>query len=192
VTTDQYCSEPKFLNIYWRLKSPLFEESCLSFQRSECTAGLTVAKILCVLYFKDFSVLTVWTKKKIKNNDTTFAFYIENICGLIWKPWNQTYSPEPEFLMVRTKWSRCRDVILEGRTIELGNRWGREKGMGREWGGQFTSNLGPGWTRIAPHRKEGFQVRGTQVQGELSRGCAMCLVLSSCTYVSCYCVNVAN
>jgi hypothetical protein len=33
--------------------------------------------------------------------------------------------------------------------------------MGREWGGegQFTSNLGPGWTRIAPHREEGFQVR---------------------------------
>jgi hypothetical protein len=32
--------------------------------------------------------------------------------------------------------------------------------MGREWGGggQFTSNLGPGWTRIAPRRKEGFQV----------------------------------
>ena len=32
--------------------------------------------------------------------------------------------------------------------------------MGRDWGGegQFTSNLGPGWTRIAPHRKEGFQV----------------------------------
>ncbi len=29
-----------------------------------------------------------------------------------------------------------------------------------EWGegGQFTSNLGPGWTRIAPHAKEGFQV----------------------------------
>jgi hypothetical protein len=26
----------------------------LSFQRSECTAGLTMAKILCVLYFKDF------------------------------------------------------------------------------------------------------------------------------------------
>jgi hypothetical protein len=33
-------------------------------------------------------------------------------------------------------------------------------GMGRErgGGGQFTSNLEPGWTRIAPHRKEGFQV----------------------------------
>ncbi len=36
---------------------------------------------------------------------------------------------------------------------------GRENGMVREWGGEFTSNLGPGWTRIAPHRKEGFQVR---------------------------------
>jgi hypothetical protein len=76
--------------------------------------------------------------------------------------------------------------------------------MGREWGGggQFTSNLGPGWTRITPHRKEGFQVSkrdsGTsgvvkgRHQGELSRGCAMCLVLSSCIYVLCYCVNVAN
>jgi hypothetical protein len=45
--------------------------------------------------------------------------------------------------------------------------------MGREWGGggQFTSNLGPGWTRIAPHRKEGFQVsKRTRVQRELSRG----------------------
>ncbi len=84
--------------------------------------------------------------------------------------------------------------------------------MGKEWGGggQFTSNLGPGWTRIAPHRKEGFQVskrdlgirgvirgiimgvsKGNQ-QGELTRGWARCLVLSSCIYVSCYCVNVAN
>jgi hypothetical protein len=41
--------------------------------------------------------------------------------------------------------------------------------MGREY-------LGPGWTRIAPHRKEGFQVskrdsgtRGVN-QGELARG----------------------
>jgi hypothetical protein len=50
--------------------------------------------------------------------------------------------------------------------------------MGREWGGggQFTSNLGPGWTRIAPHRKEGFQVSkrdsGTKetIKGELLRG----------------------
>ncbi len=62
---------------------------------------------------------------------------------------------------------------------------GQENRMGREWGGggQFTSNLGPGWTRIAPHRKEGFQVskrdsgaRGVikgSYQGELARGCAM-------------------
>jgi hypothetical protein len=45
--------------------------------------------------------------------------------------------------------------------------------MGREWGGggQFTSNLGPGWTRIAPHIKEGFQVsKRTRAQGELSMG----------------------
>ncbi len=76
--------------------------------------------------------------------------------------------------------------------------------MGREWGGggQFTSNLGPGWTRITPHRKEGFQVSkrdsGTRgviqgnYQGELPRGCAMCLVLSTYTYVLCYRVNVAK
>jgi hypothetical protein len=32
--------------------------------------------------------------------------------------------------------------------------------MWREWGGggQFTSNLGPGWTRIAPRKEEGFQI----------------------------------
>jgi hypothetical protein len=37
--------------------------------------------------------------------------------------------------------------------------WNGE-GMGREWEGvgQFTSNLGPGWTRIAPRKEEGFQV----------------------------------
>ncbi len=54
--------------------------------------------------------------------------------------------------------------------------------MGREWGGggQFTSNLGPGWTRIAQHKEEGFQVskrdscaRGVikgSYKGEISRG----------------------
>jgi hypothetical protein len=32
--------------------------------------------------------------------------------------------------------------------------------MGRErgGGGQYTSNLGPEWTGVAPHAKEGFQV----------------------------------
>ncbi len=41
-----------------------------------------------------------------------------------------------------------------------GNPGGWEIGMRREWGGggQFTSNLGPGWTRIAPRKEEGFQV----------------------------------
>ncbi len=92
--------------------------------------------------------------------------------------------------------------------MNWGNRWGAGKGnregMGK--GGQFTSNLGPGWTRIAPHRKEGFQVSKRDLvtkgvgkgsikgsyQGELTGDCAICFVLSSCIYVSCYCVNVAN
>ncbi len=72
--------------------------------------------------------------------------------------------------------------------------------MGREWGGggQFTSNLGPGWTRIAPLKEEGFQVsrrdsgesgvvKGNQ-QGELARGINKGLrhdlVSSTCIYVS--------
>ncbi len=42
---------------------------------------------------------------------------------------------------------------------------GNGEGIGRR-GGQFTSNLGAGWTRIVPHRKEGFQVS----KGELARG----------------------
>ncbi len=64
-------------------------------------------------------------------------------------------------------------------------------GREREGGGQFTSNLGPEWTGIAPHTKEGFQVserdlgsrEGRQAKGKLIRGiikgtrqgvCAMC------------------
>ncbi len=41
---------------------------------------------------------------------------------------------------------------------------GNHLGAGREWGGkggrggQYTSNLGPEWTGIAPHAKDGFQV----------------------------------
>jgi hypothetical protein len=75
--------------------------------------------------------------------------------------------------------------------------------MGREWGGggQFTSNLGPEWTGIAPHTKEGFgnkggspgkgEIKKGNYQGGLSRGlCA--LILSTCIFVSCYCVYVAN
>ncbi len=42
--------------------------------------------------------------------------------------------------------------------------WGTVGGGKREWGGkgegggQFTSNLGPERTGVAPHAKEGFQV----------------------------------
>ncbi len=55
-----------------------------------------------------------------------------------------------------------------------------------EWGGggQFTSNLGQGWTTIAPHRKEGFQVserdsgarEGRQPKGRLTKGISKGLV----------------
>jgi hypothetical protein len=71
--------------------------------------------------------------------------------------------------------------------------------MAREWegGGQFTSNLGPGWMVIAPHKEEGFQVskrdsrkRGSSKgnwQGELARGINKGLhhdlVLLTCVYV---------
>ncbi len=81
------------------------------------------------------------------------------------------------------------------------------KGNG-EGGGQFTSNLGPGWTRIAPHRKKGFQVskrasvtKGVikgNWQGELTRGVnrelrhMLYVVIFYIQYVSYYCVNVAN
>jgi hypothetical protein len=80
--------------------------------------------------------------------------------------------------------------------------------MGKEWGGggQFTSNLGPGWTRIAPHRKEGFQVSKRDSvakgvikgnwQGELTRGVNRELhhmlhivILYICIML---CVNMAN
>ncbi len=93
--------------------------------------------------------------------------------------------------------------------MEWGTVGGREKGMGRErgGGGQFTSNLGPEWTAVAPHAKEGFQVskrdsgtgRVHQAKGELSRGiikgirrgvCAMCSHILSTLYILCYCVYV--
>jgi hypothetical protein len=35
---------------------------------------------------------------------------------------------------------------------------GTWNGEGLGGGGQFMSNLGPGWTRIAPRKEEGFQV----------------------------------
>ncbi len=104
--------------------------------------------------------------------------------------------------------------------MNRGNCWGagKEDGEGRgregggkgEGGGQYTSNLGPEWTGIAPHAKGGFQVskrdsgtgegfsrqRGNH-QGGLSRGyqedCAMCSYIMPTLYISCQsCVCRAN
>jgi hypothetical protein len=60
----------------------------------------------------------------------------------------------------------------------VGKGNGEGKGRERGGGGQFTSNLGPERTGIAPQTKEGFQVserdlgtgEGHQAKGELSRG----------------------
>ncbi len=84
--------------------------------------------------------------------------------------------------------------------------WGTVGGGKREWGGngegevslQATWDPPPGWTRIAPHRKERFQVSerdsGTRgvIKGTRQGVAPYALTLSTCTYVSCYCVNVAN
>jgi hypothetical protein len=79
---------------------------------------------------------------------------------------------------------------------------GREEEGGR---GQFTSSLGPEWTGIAPHGKEGFQVsRGTreqgrvlQAKGELSRGFIKGLLrelrhVLSCNVKPVYCAIVCT
>ncbi len=87
--------------------------------------------------------------------------------------------------------------------------WGtvgeREKRMGREGGkgGQFTSNLGPEWTGIAPRTKEGVQVskRGSGTGEGLSRQRGITKRISKgivprasdimpTLYISCNCVCV--
>jgi hypothetical protein len=50
--------------------------------------------------------------------------------------------------------SRCR---LSRAHNWSGEAWG-DGNLGWEGGCKFMSNLGPGWTRIAPHKEEGFQV----------------------------------
>jgi hypothetical protein len=98
---------------------------------------------------------------------------------------------------------------MKEHTIRMGNRWGagKENGGEGEGGGQFTSNLGPEWTGVAPHANEGLQVSkrdsGTEggffmqrgnYQGDSSRGyqgdCAICSHIMSTLYISCYCVYV--
>jgi hypothetical protein len=54
-------------------------------------------------------------------------------------------------------------------------KWGtigeRDKRMGKEGEGQFTSNLGPEWTGVAPQKmRDSKQVRGTREQGRDSLG----------------------
>ncbi len=60
---------------------------------------------------------------------------------------------------------------MEWGTVGAGNGNGEGRTRGR---GQFTSNLGPEWTGIAPHAKEGFQVRqrdsGTGEGSSVRRG----------------------
>ncbi len=85
--------------------------------------------------------------------------------------------------------------------------WGTVEGGKREWGGKgegggpFISNLGPEWTGVAPHAKEGLQVskrdsgtgRVLQAEGELSRG--LCHMLSynvNPVYIVLFCVCRAN
>ncbi len=79
-----------------------------------------------------------------------------------------------------------------GTVGEQEGRMGREK----EGGGQFTSNLGPEWTEIAPLTKERFQVserdsgtrEGCQAKGKLTRG----IIKGACQGVWVMCSNIAN
>ena len=81
--------------------------------------------------------------------------------------------------------------------MEWGTVGGQGKGMGRErgGGGQFTSNLGPEWTRVAPHAKEGFQVserdlgtgesspgKGGIIKWTRQEGCPMCSDIVNLVY----------
>jgi hypothetical protein len=53
----------------------------LSFQRSECTAGFTVATIF-LLCFKDLLLLTVWKNKKIGKMTPHFHFTLKIFADL--------------------------------------------------------------------------------------------------------------
>jgi hypothetical protein len=82
----------------------------------------------------------------------------------------------------------------------MGNRWeaGKENGGG-EGGGQFTSNLGPEWTGVAPHAKEGFQVskrdsgtgEGSSGKGGIIKGLVSCALIycQPCIYCAIVCMS---
>jgi hypothetical protein len=97
----------------------------------------------------------------------TIAWILFDYCSVFWSwkcipgiliPLLTTIDKSINIIQVqelfRTLWSRSRDAVLVGCTIDLGC-W--EFGMGREWGGggQFTSNLGPRWTG-SHHAKVGI------------------------------------
>ncbi len=140
-----------------------------------------------------------------------FALYPVLLCKLIKAVQRLiTYPDCSELYEVGVVMSSQRGAQLSwGNPGGLGNQNG--EGMRREWGGggQFTSNLGPGWTRIAPHKEEGCQVSkrdsgkgelARDQQGELARGMARGiyeglrhdLVSLICVYVLLYCVNAFN
>jgi hypothetical protein len=92
-----------------------------------------------------------------------------------------------------------------------GKRGWEGKGEGEgEGGSQYTSNLGPEWTRIAPHTKEGFQVsKRDRGKGEgfsrqrgiitgdrqgVIKGIVPCAsdIMPTCTYRAFVCVCCAN
>ncbi len=82
----------------------------------------------------------------------------------------------------------------------MGTRKRDGEGRGGE-GGQYTSNLGPEWTGIAPHAKEGFQVsrrdsgtgEGLSRQRGLPRGLCHVPPNNANLYISCQsCVCRAN
>jgi hypothetical protein len=90
----------------------------------------------------------------------------------------------------------------------MGNRWGVGKENGERkgrGGGQFTSNLGPEWTGVAPQAKEGLQVskrdsgtgEGSSGRGSIIKGLprGLCHVLSdnaNPVYIVLLCVCRAN
>ncbi len=92
----------------------------LSFQRSECTAGLTVSTILCVFYLKDFSVLTVWKHNKLGKMTLHLHFHW-NICRFIWKPRNKTFSPAIiwKSLRIRAQYKQIKDTRGKHQLSEL-------------------------------------------------------------------------
>ncbi len=71
-------------------------QGVLSFQRSECTAGLTMDTILCVLDFKDFSVLTV-QKNKILDKITLHLHFTLKISEDLFGSLEIKLSAQPSF-----------------------------------------------------------------------------------------------